>query len=298
MLDRGHSLPRLVAVGAPSLPVAELLVGRRIEEATELLPRLFNLCRAAQEGALRLALGIETAATEEALAQELRREHVAKLFVVWPRHFGQPGVALPEDWKVDSERLLEAMFGPAASAPKTAEEVTGFLASDLGTAPLLRRISECFPIGSATCRPLPAPTPDLLWSGEAIENSTAARHLGAPAMLAIEASHGRGPLWRAWARLEDLRAVLSGRLPRPDRPRRTYAIIPAARGSFAVQARAEDGRLTFFRRVTPTDHLLVPGGILEQCLATLPVDRQALSPLLLDILDPCSPLRLKEVRDA
>ena len=56
--------------------------------------------------------------------------------------------------------------------------------------------------------------------------------------------------------------------------------------------------MTAFSRITPTDHLLAPGGVLAQCLATLPADRAGLAPLMLEILDPCSPVRLEEVAHA
>lgn len=56
--------------------------------------------------------------------------------------------------------------------------------------------------------------------------------------------------------------------------------------------------MTRFERVTPTDSLLARGGVLDRTLASLPADKAGLGPLLLDILDPCSPVRLKEVRNA
>ncbi|MBT25313.1 MAG: hydrogenase expression/formation protein HupK, partial [Rhodobacteraceae bacterium] len=61
MLDRPDHT-RLIARPAKVLPVAQLVRGKRIEEVADLLPRLFNLCRAAQRAAVRAALGLEVTA--------------------------------------------------------------------------------------------------------------------------------------------------------------------------------------------------------------------------------------------
>jgi hypothetical protein len=87
-------------------------------------------------------------------------------------------------------------------------------------------------------------------------------------------------------------------LPRPAQVGGGRALVPAARGLYAVAARVEGGRVAAFARVTPTDHLLAPGGVLDRSLAALPADRGALAPLLLDILDPCSPVQVMEAEDA
>ena len=76
------------------------------------------------------------------------------------------------------------------------------------------------------------------------------------------------------------------------------AVVPAARGFYAVRAQAQNGRVTELRRLTPTDHLLAPGGILAQSLATLPPEHRDLADLVVDIIDPCVPVRIKEVANA
>ena len=68
----------------------------------------------------------------------------------------------------------------------------------------------------------------------------------------------------------------------------------AARGSYAVAATVTDGKVTGFSRVTPTDHLLATDGILDRSLAALPALKSGYAPLLLDILDPCTPVALEE----
>ena len=74
--------------------------------------------------------------------------------------------------------------------------------------------------------------------------------------------------------------------------------MPAARGQYAVRIGTQGGVVATFDRITPTDHLLAEGGALDRALGCLPAVKAGLGPLLLDILDPCSPVRLKEVGHA
>lgn len=295
---RPLSSPRLVARPAPALPVARLVAGKPAEEAAELLPRLFNLCRAAQGAAARLALGLPLAeGWQETLRHEILRDHLMRLFLVWPARLGMGAGTLPAGWEHDAGVVARAVFGPAARAPATPEALTAFLGSGHGAAPVLARIGDAFGPGAA-CAELPLVTPEAALTPGAVENSVAARHAGHPALRALAARHGRGPLWRAAARLYDIAACLEGTLPAPLTPAPGVALVPAARGLYAVRAKARDGRVSAFARVTPTDHLLARGGVLEQSLAALPADRTGVAPLVLDILDPCSPVRLEEADDA
>ena len=117
-------------------------------------------------------------------------------------------------------------------------------------------------------------------------------------MQGIAAARGKGPLWRAAARLYDLAAIIDGDLPAVMRPTAGEAVVPAARGSYAVRIEARGDVVTRFDRVTPTDHLLADGGVLDRSLGTLPATKGGLGNLLLDVLDPCSPVRLREVGHA
>ncbi len=141
-------------------------------------------------------------------------------------------------------------------------------------------------------------TPERLWSSAPAENSVAARVASLPAMKGIAEARGRGPLWRAAARLNDLENVIAGGLPSVASTRPGEAVVPAARGSYGVRIETKAGFVTEFQRVTPTDHLLAENGALDRALANLPAHKAGLGPLLLDILDPCSPVRLREVKHA
>ena len=280
---------------APALPVSRLVVGRNVEEVVELLPRLFNLCRAAQGAAVEAALGRPARAND--MANEVLRDHLLKFHVSWPAFFGCPPCPLPDDWAARGPLLCQAAFGPAGRAPATAADFFDFLASDQGYAPVLRLIDGSFAEGEAVAD-LRVADHETVWSTEAIDNSVASRMSQHPAMLGIANARGKGPLWRASARLYDIAAIVDGNLPSLETPSKGEAVVPAARGMYAVRIETEGDIVIGFERVTPTDHLLAGGGVLDRSLSTLPAIKVGLGNLLLDVLDPCSPVRLKEVGHA
>ncbi|ODM42696.1 HupK protein [Cereibacter johrii] len=264
-LRLGPEGPRLLR--GPALPVAALLVGRPPKAAAELLPRLFNLCPVAQATAVRLALDLPLPDLAE-LAAEIAREHRQKLTLLWPRLLDLPAA--------DPEPL------PAPA------DLTGWVARQ----PLFAALARLFPPGTAVAD-LPAVTGETMFAPNPCDNSPAARRQDHPTLSAAARLWGRGPLWRALGRLADLAPP-----PPPVRLACGAAVVPAARGSYAVRARIDGGRVTAFARMTPTDHLIAPGGILERSLATLPADSGRLVPVLLALLDPCVPLTIEEAAHA
>ncbi|GAA5066550.1 hydrogenase expression/formation protein HupK [Roseibacterium beibuensis] len=290
----------LVAHAIPGLPVTQLVVGKRAKDVAELLPRVFNLCRTAQAVAARLALGLpaeDEDSQREGLRREILRDHLMRLMFVLPGRLGTGSHALPANWEADPVTVRTAVFGSGQRCPDTADDMNAFLASGQGIAPVLSAVAACFPDGIAAVD-LPLVDDRTALEPDPVENTVAARHSDHPALSAIANTHGRGPLWRSAARLFDIDACLTGTLPAPRIIEPGAALVPAARGTYSVRARVCDGSVTEFSRVTPTDHLLSPCGLLERSLATLPADRSGLAPLLLEILDPCSPVRLEETQDA
>ena len=286
---------------APELPVADLVIGRKVEEAAQLLPRLFNLCRAAQAHCARLAFGLpdeDGIDGREKLRAEILRDHLLKFYATWPGFFGHAPTAFPEGWRSCDETLHFALFGPAGAPPATAEEFAQFIRGGTAMGRALALIEAGFDPYTANPGRLPTPTSRTLFQPVPIENSVAARHALHPVMRHIAAAYGYGPLWRATGRIYDIAACLEDRLPVPSEPGPGRAIVAATRGAYAVSARVSEGRVTAFERFTPTDHLCAPGGILERSLATLPADRQGYATLLVDILDPCVPLSVKGSPDA
>jgi len=285
----------LIAQPAPGIPVAKMVIGRSPEEVATILPRLFNLCRSAQAAAVNAALGRAYSTT--GLASEILRDHLLKFAVAWPSFFGLPPMRLPDGWMHGGDDVRRMVFGPSGAAPSSSDAFFGFLESGAGFAPILKRIDGCFAPGDAVAEGQKPVTSTTIWNPGA-DNSVAARHASHPAMIGIAGTRGKGPLWRAAARLFDLTDILNDSLPPIRVTERGKAVVPAARGSYAVKVTVQDDLVTDFVRVTPTDHLLAPGGVLESSLATLPATKAGLAQLLLDILDPCSPVRLRQVSHA
>lgn len=282
----------------PALPVAQVVLGKPVEEVAALLPRLFNLCRVAQGVAVRAAVGLELATGwQEALRQEILREHVAKLCLKWPALMSRPAVPLPRDWTHDSQAARLSLFGAGAGMPDDVQDLAGFMAQTNGIAPVLRAIDQLFRPAEGCRAALPFASARTVFDPTAQENSVATRRAGHPVLHHVATTHGRGPLWSALAVAYELDALLAG----DDAPRLWHApgmaVVTAARGLYGIRAEVENGHVAAFRRLTPTDHLTAPGGALDQSLASLPATRaQALAPLLLSILDPCYPVSLEPVQ--
>ncbi len=278
------------------MPVEAMVLGKSREEVAELLPRLFNLCRAAQAMAVRRALGLPGADDTDALRGEILRDHVLRLSVVLPGHFGQPPSGLPAGWQDGGTAMRQALFGPAGQLPETLDAFDAYLAAGTGLADLFQRIDDLFGPGEAVAEALPLVAPETAGQPDAlVENSCAARVADHPVVADFARRTGRGPLWRVVARAYDLQALLDGAPLTLAAPEPGIAQVSATRGLYTVTARTDGTRVTAFSRVTPTDHLRAKGGVLDQSLASLPADRAGLAPLLIDILDPCSPVRVTEL---
>lgn len=266
----------------PALPLDQLVLGKPVVHVLETLPRIFNLCKTAQGVALRMACHLPVGAEDiQELHHEILRDHQMRLSVLLPAQLGIDGAALapiPPDMGLDQA---------------------------LATSPLLAHLAKLFAPGEACVAAGP-------------ENSVADRQAECPVMQSAEARFGRGPLWRVLARYTELENPIfptpvlepsdegdrdTGRDKGPHKDGDAnrggnWAVVPAARGSYRLRARVEAGKITAFARRTPTDDMLCPGGRVDQSLASLPRAKAALAPLVLDILDPCVPLTLKEAQDA
>lgn len=283
----GAGLAVQIAPPAP-LPLARMVLGRAPEEVAALLPRLFNLCGAAQGHAARLALGLPVAAG--AARHEVLRDHLAKLCLRWPALLGLPARPLPEGWQAGGPALQDWIWG----GPQP-EDLTAFLGSGRGVAPLLAALARAFAPGEAEARLPPLGDPMAL---SAQENSPAGRVQGEALMRQAEARFGRGPLWRALGRAVDLHAM-AGLAELPAARLAGGAVsVAAARGSYAIAAQVAAGQVVALSRVTPTDHLLAPGGALALSLAALPASKIGLAALVIDILDPCVAVSLTEADHA
>lgn len=279
---------------APDLPVARMVVGRPVDEALALLPRLFSLCGVAQGMAFRLSLGLEPG-PQEGQRREILRDHVARLCLSWPALLGLPPVALPPGWQAGGPDLMQALTG--GEIPADMARLRDWMGQGRGVAPVLAGIAATFgPVGPGVN--LPLVTPSTALAPGAIENSVAARQAAHPLVAAVEAEAGRGPLWHAVARLVDLLAVAAGKVPAPAVLPDGTATVAAARGTYALRARAEAGRIAAFERRTPTDHLTAPGGGLQCLMDAFAPLTAAKATLLAAVLDPCVPVTVREAAHA
>jgi hypothetical protein len=276
-------LPDPPALGA-------ILRGKTPNEAVTLLPRLFNLCGAAQSMAARVSLDMPVPPdATRTLARDVLRDHLLALCITLPRAVNLPPCALPEGWQ-NSPDIAPALWGGARPAL-----LAHWLASGQGLAALLARVQQLFgPQGQV--RDLPFVTAENACGPAPLENSPAARHARDPLMRQAEALAGRGPLWRALGRIVDAEAAARGLLPAPLKGADGIALVPAARGVYALRLKAHQDQITAICRVTPTDHMLAPRGALRQALANL--ETRALAPLLVALHDPCLPVDLPEVTHA
>ena len=276
---------------APDLPVARMMLGRPVDEALALLPRLFSLCGVAQGMAFRLSLGLDPGPAE-GQRREILRDHVARLCLGWPALLRLPPVALPVGWQAGGEALVQALTGGGMP-----DDLEDWMRQGRGVAPVLAGIAKAFgPVGPEVN--LPFVTPETALAEGAVENSVAARQAAHPLVAAVERDTGRGPMWHAVARLVDALAVAAGEVPPPMVLPDGTATVAAARGTYALRARAEAGRITEFARRTPTDHLAAPGGSLARLMAAFAPLTPEQAALLAGVLDPCVPVTVKELADA
>lgn len=271
--------------------LAALLRGKTPEQVADLLPRLFNLCGAAQGMAARLSLGLPLAPDARALlARDVLRDHLLALFITLPRIAGLPPVALPDGWRTGAD-ISAALWG--GERPLVLEH---WLRAGLGLAPLVSRVREIFGSGQGRVPVLPFVTAKNVDTPTPLENTPAARHAHEPLMQQAEIMAGRGPLWRALGRVLDTAAASRVALPAPELRTDGMALVPAARGVYALHLTARRGCIATVSRITPTDHMLAPGGGLRQALENL--DNPEFAPLLVALHDPCLPVHFPKVQHA
>lgn len=274
VLTIGHEPNRGWRYDAPSaLPVSCLLAGRKIDDAIGLVSRVFNICAAAQKIAAAEAFGREVdPADRAALGRERIREHQRKLYIVLPRLLGvatrpeTPTLHTPDETGLAS--FLANPADPAAGVLRALLEWPETLGQV--NLPLARDVPDW---------------PDATFGGEAVENSLALAYAGHPLLDRIEAERGRGPVWRVVLRLIDMWYLMAG-ADLSEGP-------VAARGRIFARATHSNGYVESYERLTPTDFLLHPGGLLPRLLAGVaPGGMQAA--VLVELADPCVPWRWAE----
>lgn len=192
---------------------------------------------------------------------------------------------------MQADDLNTHLFG--AGLPDDVNELKVFTSGQRGFGPAGRGcdVPFCPCRGGGERLPVPDDTRYLSFAPQ--ENSVSARRRAHPLMLDVERVFGRGPLWRVLGRAIDLGAELSGWRPEARVLPDGCVTVPAARGIYAVRARTENGHVTEFTRITPTDHLMADGGVMQRTLESLPPCGQDRAQAVVDLLDPCAPVTLQ-----
>lgn len=101
------------------------------------------------------------------------------------------------------------------------------------------------------------------------------------------------------ARATELARLQAGRMLKPRMEKRAafnasaQVIVPASRGDYRISASEEDGIVTSFERLTPSDHMLRGGGLIDYLLDALPAPALREIEIALAIIDPCFALRFE-----
>lgn len=311
---QGHAIPAFVAqvsdfqgeqlmldtagqwrVSVQPAPSIETHVqGRPTASARERLSQILPANGAIELAAFDLALGRHIEIPR--LSRRIRDDHLAQIFVAWPQALGLPPI-FDQRWLTDDAVARVALLGAGSRLPQSDFEMAEFLGSDHGVAPLLRLIGDLFGPRTATADDVPFVDAETAFSPAPVENSAAARRAAHPAMSYVESIYGRGPLWRAAGQVIDLALLLSGDVPRPLLTAPGAAVVPAAKGYFALRLSTRDDHITGLSRTAPMDHLLAVSGSLEHMLSRLPADQGALVPLLVTLMDPCRAITIYAVNN-
>ena len=256
--------------GPPRIPFENLALGRTPDQVCELFPRLFNLCTAAQKASLYEAFGRDLDAQLQARVEDERRRDHARLFqFVLPNLMGFARSREEFEWPV-----------PEADKFKT------FLEESEALPARLWRTVAAWPGAKGACK-VPSVQSDNVWAENSVvaDNSLAALLENHPALSWIDETYGRGSAaWRLAGRWLDAAALSNHEnlVPGP----------VAARGRMFTKIRVAGGMVSYFKRLTPTDFLVMENGVLEQMLATID-HRDPDIKTLVEIASPCVPYRVK-----
>lgn len=248
-------------------PVAQALVGLAPEQALARVPLYYSLCGHAQREAGRLALLAAGWATEEPaeswlLWAECLHEHLWRLLLDWPRHFGTaPQTAAFAAWRTVRGQGRQALV---AATARVLDETLGEGGSGGPLAPGLSRLDADG--ASAVRTGLEARLAALRAALESLAADDVYPHgsSGRPAA-------GQGEAW-----------------------------IHTARGALCHELRLEGGRVAGWRVEAPTDRnfagetgivKLLPAELPTRAAAQAAVERAVL------LLDPCVPY-VVEIADA
>ncbi|MFG1428077.1 nickel-dependent hydrogenase large subunit [Roseixanthobacter glucoisosaccharinicivorans] len=290
---------------APMLDPEPLLVGRRVDDALELLPRLFNLCAAAHRAAASHALGMSDAGNASAMQAETVRDHGVALFHLWPSVLGaatdRDGLALLGHG-APNEIVRHVCGGDNLPEFSSAHLASWLARGATPAACLLRDLRERLDPawGRVALRDLETEALDTDLLEQAPSPRWEATALGrvraAPVIRALLREEGASLFVRLLARIVDLSwmAMGGGTAQLHGKAGAGIGYAQASRGILVHQAKVKDGRVLAYRVRTPSAWNLAPGGLFAQMLAALPARREAqmLARIAECAVNPCVPLAL------
>ena len=292
-----------VSLTPPQVPqLAQIFMGQPAEHVARTVPLIYNVCAAAQEAAVRSALGLPLPwDLADRMAAECLREHVLKLCMIWPSALGlepdRAALSLAGRARQDpnaARQLAVSVLGAAQTVPSTLSELSDWMMlGETVPARTFAHIAGSWDQGWGRADlPVLDAAKSVDWDsatqqGRAVENAPASRMKDSALLEAIASNWGHGPIWRMAARLVECADLLHGQDCEPA----ADGMAQAARGVMMVNARAGDDGLSAFRRLSPTDFAIVPNGVLETALASLPTEKDApleqVAKLVVDTVDPC-----------
>jgi Ni,Fe-hydrogenase I large subunit len=225
------------------------------------------------------------------------------------------------------------VLGVAADAFATFDAAKRFVdwSRSAGTAParVVRHVLDGAPgLGTSDVGTMPVPSPDAIgtavlpaldadpgfahaprWAGKAVETGALASCADHPGVRAFVAAHGNGVAARLLARLVEVARVVVGLSEGDVVPRVTAwspragegaAAVATARGLLLHRVRVEDGRVSDYAIVAPTEWNFHPQGALVRGLEALVADDERglahAANLVVQALDPCVACRVEVAR--
>ncbi|MEO1919754.1 MAG: nickel-dependent hydrogenase large subunit [Paracoccaceae bacterium] len=307
--------------------VPALLVGRSPREVVDLLPLVFSLCARAHVVAAKGALGLAVSDADRLVVlAENAREHLLRILMSWK---AKDTSALPSAsvMRLVADAKLGYVENSLTSYLEThifglpLAEFLAFNSQDVvqwitqaKTVPA-RYLAEIINknwqgLGAAPTRFLPEMPMEILasrlknphfsqlpdWNGQPCETGPLARQSKHPMVAAAIREFGAGLIARHLARLVDLALLPSQMLAGNSSPK---AVVETARGRLVHVAQVENGMITDYAIVAPTEWNFHPNGIAVQSLAALrELDKTVLSEqacAVIRAIDPCVDFEVRVV---
>ena len=304
--------------------VSSLLKGRKNSEALALFPMIYALCAHAHSAAARLALGFEKVDLRMVLAENAR-EHLLRILIGWkagpaPILPAPPIMALVTDMAQEIEHagesrvaadleslLTKHVFGYSPAEFLRMDSLTWMADTQTGVAKYLRELvqREWQSLGLVP----PVILPDMpraglseqmqrpgycdlpTWQGRCYETGPFARQIMHPCVATIVQTFGAGLLARLMARLVDLAQIPHQiRTAKPLEMAAGLGVVETARGRLVHFAKQQDGVITDYRILAPTEWNFHPKGVAVQALAGLSGEK---AQAVVNAIDPCVDFELK-----